>query len=174
MSKPNSLISQTATPSPSVVPDPLDNVKLEALDAKILEVVQRFVNLDPNTHLATFDVKAAKGAGYDSHLIQLVKEQISFQNELVEAKKYGTRMGEIRPSALKYPKFKKFEDRATAKAKETKIEFISTPSVTEYFASKTVKLAGVNLGKKLLAVKLQLLVEPMLILNLIEHLQVFL
>jgi len=110
-----------ADPAPPAPPDSLDSLSFEALDAKVLEIGKQFGKLDPGTHLATFDAKAAKDAGYDSDIIRLVKEQVDFQNDLVGALKSGkTRMGEFKPSAEKYPKLKRFHDRAAAEAKKPK------------------------------------------------------
>jgi len=119
---------------PSVPPDTLDNMGFESLDAKVLEIGKQFGKLDQNTKLASFDAKAAKEAGYESEIIQLVKEQVEFQNELVESlKTKKTRMGEFKPSAKKYPKLKKFKDRATAEAKKPK---------AKTSLSKPIKIAG--------------------------------
>lgn len=137
------------SPAPSVEPsvpsDVLDKMAFESLNAKILEIGEKFAKLDPKTHRVSFDTKAAKEAGYDSNVIQLVKEQFDSQNELVEAVKSGrTRIGEFRPSAAKYPKWKRFQDRATErKFKKPKAETSS---------SETVKVAGAILGRNLFAV----------------------
>lgn len=129
---------------PSVSPDTLDNIGFESLDAKVLEIGKQFGKLDPNTKLASLDTKAAKEAGYESEIIQLVKEQVDFQNELVEAlKTKKTRMGEFKASAAKYPKLKKFKDRAIEEAKKPK---------AKTSLSKPIKIAGSLVDGYLIAV----------------------
>jgi hypothetical protein len=137
------------SPEPSVEPsvpsDVLDKMEFKSLNAKILEIGEKFAKVDPKTHLVSFDIKAAKEAGYNCNVIQLVKEQFDVQNELVEALKSGrTSIGEFRPSAAKYPKWKKFLDRA----KERR----SKKPKTETSSSETVKVAGSILGRNLFAV----------------------
>lgn len=140
------------SPEPSVelpsAPDPLDAVELESLNAKVLEVNEQFVELNPSTHIASFNAKAAKDAGYDSDIIKLVKEQIDFQNELVTDLKAGkTKVGKTRPSPQKYPKLRRFEDRAKEKAKKAKPD---TPSSSSS-SGNGVKVAGVSLDRNVLA-----------------------
>lgn len=48
-----------ATPDTSVPPDSLDNVEFDALGAKVLEISKQFAQVDPKTHLATFDAKGS-------------------------------------------------------------------------------------------------------------------
>ncbi len=88
---PDRLEIPQSSPEPSVEPsipsNTLDNIEFEALAAKVLEIGKQFGKLDPNTKLASFDAKVAKEAGYESEIIQLVKEQVDSQNELVESLK---------------------------------------------------------------------------------------
>ncbi len=133
---------------PPVTPDSLNAMDLESLSAKLLEVDEQFVKLNPNTHIATFNAKAAINAGYDSEIVSLVKEQIDFQNELVRDLKSGkTKIGQTRPSPQKYPKLRRFEDRASEKAKKAKS---NTPN-TVNSSRNNVKVAGISLMMNLLA-----------------------
>jgi hypothetical protein len=138
-------IEEPASTEPVPPPDSLDNTEIEALDSKVLEIGKRFGKVDPNTHLATFDAKEAKKAGYDTETIQLVEEQVDFQNSLIDALKSGkTKMGDknFRPSAQKHKKLKRFHYRAHERIKKLRNKKASENSI---------KLASLN-GNNLFAV----------------------
>ncbi len=69
-----------------------------------------------------FDSKEARKAGIDNDIIKLAEELVNYQNNLVEDLREGkARIGDkVKPSPQKYPRLRKFHQRAADKFKKTK------------------------------------------------------
>jgi hypothetical protein len=96
----------------------LEQVEIDKLAQKLIEL-DKYMTRNRTNNTISFDVEAARRDGVPNNVIELAEEAVAYQNELMtRANANGGDISQVEVSVDKYPKFRRFRERARNRLRE--------------------------------------------------------